>query len=128
NLQDWILLNVQDASVIPEGGTSWACLFGILIWRLWKNSNLLIFEGHSWSSREIVNNALCWATQCYSPSRVTPSGDFGLLLEKQAYGSKIFLNTDGAMRLDTRNASVGGLREIGMDSGSLVLIDILESA
>ncbi|MBA0869404.1 hypothetical protein Goshw_027753 [Gossypium schwendimanii] len=80
------------------------------------------------NSREIVNNALCWATQCYSPSRVTPSGDFGLPLEEQAYGSKIFLNTDRAVRLDTGNASVGGLREIGMDSGSLVLIDILESA
>ncbi|MBA0662685.1 hypothetical protein Goklo_006766 [Gossypium klotzschianum] len=109
NLQDWILLNVQDASVIPKGGTSWACLFGILIWRLWKNRNLLIFEGHSWSSREIVNNALCWATQCYSPSRFTPSGDFGLPLEEQAYGSKIFLNTNGAVPLDTGNAYVGGV-------------------
>ncbi|MBA0598270.1 hypothetical protein Gorai_008041, partial [Gossypium raimondii] len=58
----------------------------------------------------------------------TPSGDFGLPLEEQAYGSKIFLNTDGAMPLDTGNAYVGGLREIGTDSGSLVLIDILESA
>lgn len=34
NLQDWILFNVHDASVVTEGGASWACLFVILVWRI----------------------------------------------------------------------------------------------
>ncbi|KAH1063505.1 hypothetical protein J1N35_028492 [Gossypium stocksii] len=33
-----------DISVVPKKGTSWAGLFGILIWRLWKNHNLFIFQ------------------------------------------------------------------------------------
>ncbi|MBA0585704.1 hypothetical protein Gorai_016471, partial [Gossypium raimondii] len=40
---------------------------------------------------------------------VASSGGFGLHLEEQAYGSKIFLNTDGVVQLDTENASVGGV-------------------
>ncbi|KAH1031751.1 hypothetical protein J1N35_043925 [Gossypium stocksii] len=94
NLQYWILLNVQDTSVIPDGGSTWAGLFGMVKWRLWKNRNLFIFQGQPWSSREIVNNALCWATQWYSPSRVTPSGGVGSPLEEQAFESMIVFNTE----------------------------------
>lgn len=31
NLHDWILSKVRDIFVIHEGGTVWACLFGIII-------------------------------------------------------------------------------------------------
>ncbi|KAK5794286.1 hypothetical protein PVK06_035505 [Gossypium arboreum] len=91
----------QDASVIPEEGTSWAGLFEILTWRLWKNCNLLIFQGQSWSSREIVHNSLCWATQWHSPPRALPSGVFDPPLDEKVYRFEIFLNIDGAVRLDT---------------------------
>ncbi|MBA0555954.1 hypothetical protein Golob_026099 [Gossypium lobatum] len=43
--------------VITEGGTSWACLFGILIWRLWKNRLKLVQRsGHD--SVIILSNSL----------------------------------------------------------------------
>ncbi|KAG8478292.1 hypothetical protein CXB51_028085 [Gossypium anomalum] len=67
----------QDDLVIPEGGASWAGLFRILIWWLWKN--------------------------------LTTCGGLGLSLEEEAYGSKIFLNTDGAVRLDTGTAVAEGV-------------------
>lgn len=62
NLQYWILINVQDTSIALAGGASWACLFKILVWRIWKNCNLFIFQGHPWSLREIVNNSFGWAS------------------------------------------------------------------
>ncbi|KAH1073650.1 hypothetical protein J1N35_025978 [Gossypium stocksii] len=81
-------------------------LWNLDLFRLWLPEEVIeLIMGHSWSSREIVNNSFCWATQCFSPSRVTPSSSFGLPLEEQAYGSKIFLNTDGTVCLDTGNAS-----------------------
>lgn len=72
-----------------------------------------VITGHAWSSREIVNNSLCWATQCYSPSRVTTCGGFGPSLEEEAYGFKIFLNIDEAMRLDTKTAAAWGVARDG---------------
>ncbi|MBA0868994.1 hypothetical protein Goshw_021753 [Gossypium schwendimanii] len=35
------------------GGVNWTCLFRIIIWRIWKNRNLRIFQGLSWSADEL---------------------------------------------------------------------------
>lgn len=66
NLQDCILSNVQDNSVVLVGDTMWACLFGIIIWRPWKNRNLFNFQDKSWSSSEIIKASCCWASHCSS--------------------------------------------------------------
>ncbi|KAL1149714.1 hypothetical protein V6Z11_A10G209100 [Gossypium hirsutum] len=42
-----LFILTQDNSKIHEGGASWACIFGLLIWNLWKNCNLFIFRGRS---------------------------------------------------------------------------------
>ncbi|MBA0628907.1 hypothetical protein Godav_023538 [Gossypium davidsonii] len=68
--RDWLLSNLQDTSMVHEEGSSWACLFGLLIWRLWKNCNLFIFQERSWSSREIVQVFLSWANQLFSALRL----------------------------------------------------------
>ncbi|KAH1097557.1 hypothetical protein J1N35_014478 [Gossypium stocksii] len=47
----------------------------------------------------------------FSLSRVASSDDFCPPLDDQVHGFTIFLNTDGAVRLDTENASIGGLQE-----------------
>ncbi|MBA0696025.1 hypothetical protein Goari_002612 [Gossypium aridum] len=39
------------------GETSWACLFGLLAWRLWKNCNLFIFQEKLWSPEEIIKTS-----------------------------------------------------------------------
>ncbi|KAG8472413.1 hypothetical protein CXB51_034213 [Gossypium anomalum] len=98
----------DDTSIALAGGASWACLFRIVAWRIWKNHNLFIFQGHPWSSREIVNNSYGWASQSFSIPKDVVSGVPDFSLEEQANGFTIFLNTDGAVRLDTGNASAGG--------------------
>ncbi|KHG03229.1 hypothetical protein F383_28044 [Gossypium arboreum] len=99
----------DDTSIALAGGASWACLFRILVWRIWKNYNLFIFQGHPWSLREIVNNSFGWASQSFSIPKDVLSGVLDPLLEEQANGFTIFLNIDRAVRLDTGNASVEGV-------------------
>lgn len=88
-------------------GVSWACLFGILAWRIWKNRNLFIFQGHPCSPREVVNNSVCWASHCFSIPKDISSGVLGPSLDEQDYGSTIFLNNDGVVHLDTGRAFAG---------------------
>ncbi|KAH1091494.1 hypothetical protein J1N35_018751 [Gossypium stocksii] len=68
-----------------------------------------ILTGHPWNSREIVNTSFCWASQCFSTSRVATKGGVGSPLEKQSYTSTTFLNTDGAVHSNTGIASAGGV-------------------
>ncbi|KAK5824689.1 hypothetical protein PVK06_019470 [Gossypium arboreum] len=104
-----LIMGIPDTSIALAGGASWACLFRILVWRIWKNYNLFIFQGHPWSLREIVNNSFGWASQSFSIPKDVLSGVLDPLLEEQANGFTIFLNIDGAVRLDTGNASVEGV-------------------
>lgn len=76
NLQDWLLANLQDNSKVHKGGSSWACLFGLLIWRLWKSHNLFIFQRRSWSSREMVKVSLSQVNQLFSALRADFKGSF----------------------------------------------------
>lgn len=109
NLHDWIISNVQDMSRVIEGGTMWACLFGILIWRIWKNSNMFIFQGRSWSLSEIIQTSLCWANHCFSVSKADTRETFGHSLEIQSSRLDIIINTDGAVQLDSSHAAIGGV-------------------
>ncbi|MBA0626849.1 hypothetical protein Godav_004436 [Gossypium davidsonii] len=36
------------------GGSDWPCLFGIIAWNIWKNCNMFVFQGISWSVEEII--------------------------------------------------------------------------
>ncbi|KAH1055801.1 hypothetical protein J1N35_033866 [Gossypium stocksii] len=48
SLIEWLELNLRNKQAINlTGGVSWSCLFGIIIWRMWKNRNLRIFQGVS---------------------------------------------------------------------------------
>ncbi|MBA0750815.1 hypothetical protein Gogos_002200, partial [Gossypium gossypioides] len=109
NSQGWLLGNLQNNSMVHEEGSSWACLFGLLIWRLWKNRNLFIFQGRSWSLREIVQVSLSWVNQLFSALRADFKGNFKPPVEKESFEDLIFLNTDGAVQLGSRNAAAGGV-------------------
>ncbi|KAA3473179.1 reverse transcriptase [Gossypium australe] len=59
----------QDTSLLHGGEISWACIFGLLAWRLWKNRNLSIFQRKSWSSSEIIKVSMYWAKHATLESR-----------------------------------------------------------
>ncbi|KAG8484316.1 hypothetical protein CXB51_023638 [Gossypium anomalum] len=99
----------DDNSMAHEGGSSWACLFGLLIWRIWKNHNLFIFQGRSWSSREMVKVSLSWANKLFSALRADFKGSFKPPVKKESFEAPIFLNTNGAVQLVSKNAAVGGV-------------------
>ncbi|KAH1089046.1 hypothetical protein J1N35_016303 [Gossypium stocksii] len=65
-------------------------------------------QGQLRNLKEIVNNSLCWASQWHSPTSANSSGGFVLPLEEQVYESTIFLNTNGAVRMDNGHAFAGG--------------------
>ncbi|MBA0758070.1 hypothetical protein Gotri_021098 [Gossypium trilobum] len=106
---DWLLANLQDNSMVHVESSSWACLFGLFIWCFWKNRNLFIFQGRSWSLREIVQVSLSLVNQLFSTLRVDFKGSFKPHVEKKSFEDSIFLNTDGVVQLGFENAAAGGV-------------------
>lgn len=43
NFLEWIEINLNDHSWLLNMRDSYSCLFGLIVWRLWKNRNLYIF-------------------------------------------------------------------------------------
>ncbi|MBA0871692.1 hypothetical protein Goshw_029070 [Gossypium schwendimanii] len=99
----------EDNSKIHEGGASWACLFGLLIWHLWNNRNLFNFQRRSRSSREIVQVSYSWAIHFFSSSREVPIDCLKHSFEAYTSRERIFLNTDGAVQLDLGYVTVEGV-------------------
>ncbi|MBA0733991.1 hypothetical protein Gogos_017945 [Gossypium gossypioides] len=96
-------------STIHEGGTNWACLFGVLIWRLWKNRNLYIFQGSFWISREIIKVLYCWAKHFVSAFRDESKGCYESFSKEWNFGNRVLINIDGAVQLDSGNVAAGGV-------------------
>ncbi|KAH1072108.1 hypothetical protein J1N35_024436 [Gossypium stocksii] len=76
---------------------------------MWKNQNLRIFQGLSWSTEDVIKASLCWAKQYVSVSNSqnikTTSLDF-VPLPSDGWG---YLNMDGSVRNADRLATAGGL-------------------
>ncbi|KAK5838558.1 hypothetical protein PVK06_007289 [Gossypium arboreum] len=100
---------IQVNGLIHEGGANWVCLFGLLSWRIWKNRNLYIFNCKPWSSKEMVQGSYSWALQFFFTSQVDAS--FGTETTSEAHLSeeRVYLNTDGAVHLDSGFAAAGGV-------------------
>ncbi|MBA0559052.1 hypothetical protein Golob_016034 [Gossypium lobatum] len=62
------------------GGIDWPCLFGIIVWHIWKNQNLFIFQGITWTVDEIIKISYSWARQYFSISRISSHKVIGLYL------------------------------------------------
>ncbi|MBA0575847.1 hypothetical protein Golob_024705, partial [Gossypium lobatum] len=81
--------------MLHDGEISWACLFGLLAWRLWKNQNLFIFQKKSWSSSKIIKVSMCWAKQ----SSLAPRDELwgildGLKLIQRRGHSNVVIHSD----------------------------------
>lgn len=61
--QIWFSTNLCYLVCSQEHGVMWASLFGLIIWRIWKNRNLFIFQYISWPSIDNIRAFLSWARQ-----------------------------------------------------------------
>lgn len=52
--QPWLSTNIGSHSFLQDHATSWSSLFGIILWRIWKNKNLFIFQNISLTVNEIL--------------------------------------------------------------------------
>lgn len=53
--------NLQLRMVNNLSDSDWACFLGIILWRIWKNYNLFIFQGKAMSPEEVIRVSYCWA-------------------------------------------------------------------
>ncbi|XP_052874560.1 putative ribonuclease H protein At1g65750 [Gossypium arboreum] len=90
-------------------GASWACFFGLLIWRIWKNKNLYIFQGKPWSSIKIVQGSYSWAIHFFSSFQEIQLRCLEHFVEVHTSEERVYLNTDGAVQLDYGLAAAGGV-------------------
>ncbi|KAA3489715.1 Non-LTR retroelement reverse transcriptase [Gossypium australe] len=88
---------------------NWACLFGLLAWRLWKNRNLFIFQEKSWSPEEIIKTSVSWAKHFSLTSRHVADVEIETTRGQLLEGEWTYLNTDGAVRVDSGAAAAGGV-------------------
>ncbi|KAH1113690.1 hypothetical protein J1N35_007068 [Gossypium stocksii] len=102
--------NLQDQQAMRlSGRVNWPCLFEIIIWRLWKNRNLRIFQGLSWSTNEVINVSLCWAKQYVSTFRTKGTKPSWTDLIPDSLDSWVYLNTDGSVKYEGIFAATGGI-------------------
>ncbi|KAH1123202.1 hypothetical protein J1N35_006362 [Gossypium stocksii] len=89
----------------------WPCLFGIIMWCIWKNRNLFIFQGISWSTDEIINISYSWVKQYSSILRSSLYKARDHLHSWPLPNSWVRLSTDGSVKFDEGFASSGGFVE-----------------
>ncbi|MBA0778213.1 hypothetical protein Gotri_006107, partial [Gossypium trilobum] len=78
-VRDYTTANDENTTIYDEGA-SWACLFGILAWHLWKNHNLFVFQAKFWWPSDIVKVL-----------------------------KRLFLNSDSAVQLELGNTTSRGV-------------------
>ncbi|KAH1074751.1 hypothetical protein J1N35_027079 [Gossypium stocksii] len=77
------------------------CLFlNKVVWRIWKNRNLFIFQNLSWSTTEVVGNLRCWVRQYESCMGITKRNNHSPSSGTISDDSWIFLFTDRAVAKD----------------------------
>ncbi|KAA3474605.1 RNA-directed DNA polymerase (Reverse transcriptase) [Gossypium australe] len=91
SLSNWMKSNLL-SHFTPLDGTYWPCLFGITVWSIWKNRNLFIFQGTTWSVDEIFS---------FHRAR-------GHLHSLPLPSNWVSLNTDGSVKFDEGFAASGG--------------------
>lgn len=59
SLFEWMELNLRNQQAVNLArGVNWHCLFGIIIWCIWKYRNLYIFQGLAWDSNLVIKVSL----------------------------------------------------------------------
>ncbi|MBA0780342.1 hypothetical protein Gotri_004454 [Gossypium trilobum] len=108
SLLDWMATNLQNQMTSSTGGIDWSCLFGIIAWRIWKNRNMFVFQGISWSVEEIIKISFSWAKQYSSISLISKFEARSTLPNWPMSNSWVCLNTGGSVKIDEGFAATGG--------------------
>ncbi|KAK5837334.1 hypothetical protein PVK06_013144 [Gossypium arboreum] len=61
NISNWLISNLQVNKANNLSDSDWTCFFGIILWHIWKNRNLYIFQGKAMNSKEVIRVLYCWA-------------------------------------------------------------------
>ncbi|MFQ6660982.1 hypothetical protein Gotur_029293 [Gossypium turneri] len=104
--------NLHNSSSI-FGEVSWSSLFGLLIWRIWKNQNLFLFQRATWSAHEIIKVSYTWAKQFASFHRKNLTKQQEPRLITLMPDRWIQLCTDGEIKVDSGYAAAGGILRHG---------------
>lgn len=113
-----ILSNVCSIVCLQEQGVYWASLFGIIIWLIWKNKNLFIFQNITWTAFDIIKASESWARQ-FEASQNASKLFLQTHISKDNDETWVHLFIDGAMERDTEKAATGGI--IGDMDGNWLL-------
>ncbi|KAH1032159.1 hypothetical protein J1N35_044333 [Gossypium stocksii] len=74
--------------------TSWSSLFDIILWRIWNNKNLFIFQNITWTVDELLKVSLCWARQYEAIHKNPKKSRHKLNLNLALNGTLVHLHTD----------------------------------
>ncbi|MBA0632332.1 hypothetical protein Godav_001093, partial [Gossypium davidsonii] len=70
DLYKWMKLNLCSLIWLPNVGSLWASLFGIIARCIWKNKNIFIFQGITWNSVETIKSSKSNWIQLYTDGSV----------------------------------------------------------
>lgn len=60
SLFELIESNLCNLLGMPNEGINWTNLFGLIVWCIWKNKNLFVFQGITWSSSKTIKLFVSW--------------------------------------------------------------------
>ncbi|KAK5775092.1 hypothetical protein PVK06_042959 [Gossypium arboreum] len=109
SMSDWLTSNLQLHSFNRQSDDSWPCLFGIILWRIWKNWNLTIFQGTGLNPKDIINASYSWAKHFLYSFNDGMNLQLQQLSVRQTPGKYVFLNTDGAIHSVSGLSAAGGM-------------------
>ncbi|MBA0763381.1 hypothetical protein Gotri_012827 [Gossypium trilobum] len=92
-----------------SGDVDWQCLLRIIALHLWKNRNLFIFQGISWSDSENIKVSYSWAKQYVSTEAGKTNNSQGKFSHPFLTNDYVLLNTDGSVLEEAGFATTRGI-------------------
>lgn len=96
-------MHLQECEVL------WVSLFGLIIWRIWKNRNLFIFQNISQPATEIIKASLNWTGQFEASQNNAKPKSLNPYFKEHSKERWVHLFVDGAMERDTEKSTTGGV-------------------
>lgn len=109
NLRTWLTSNLCCCTRLPRREIAWSYLFRIIVWCIWKNRNLFIFQCIFWSILKIVKISYTWAQQ-YEFSHYRDKSNVCISSSSNTLSENwVHLFTDGTVDRRSEATSAGGV-------------------
>ncbi|MBA0700916.1 hypothetical protein Goari_026983, partial [Gossypium aridum] len=102
---EWLEFNLENHINIDWGKDNWSCFFGLLAWRIWKNRNIVTFQGVPWSIEEVIKGAYNWVQQYRSTHKGGRFGSHALREDFVGTDKWIRIRTDEAVKMEIGSLS-----------------------